>query len=367
MVINAALDVTTMLGDRSGIGTFTHRLVERLVGIDDVDLTGFGLTADRQSVAEIGRQLGVPCSAMMPGSMARRLWRRLDHPTMELLSRQSFDVVHGTNYVTPPTRTGAELITIHDMGPWLWPELVDSVARTVPALVDRALRRGAHVHTVSDFVADQVNAELGLASDRIHTIPLGIDRPAVDGAPGVTAHARPFVLAVGSLEPRKDFVTLVRAFAAIADSTDVDLVIAGGPAGDEARIQRTIDDLRLDGRVHLTGFITANQKGAYLRAAQVVVSSSIHEGFGMVPLEAMTYGVPAIATRGGATPEVTGNAAELFDVGDHDRLAEILTWLLHDDAAHSRMADEGRSHAARFSWDRMATGMRGLYRELARQ
>jgi glycosyltransferase involved in cell wall biosynthesis len=175
------------------------------------------------------------------------------------------------------------------------------------------------------------------------------------------AGARPYLLGVGDLRVKKDFVTLVRAWVGLRRSgADVGLVIAGSDAGEGARLRAEAGDEPLV----LTGYVSDARLDGLMRGAVALVHPSLYEGFGLVLLEAMVRGVPVVAARATALPETGGDAALYFEPGDEEDLVGVLGSLLDDGALRERMIARGREHEAQFSWERTARETADVYREL---
>ncbi len=371
-MVHVGLDVTPLVGPLSGVGVFTRRLVDGLADLasDDVTATGLAFTARGRSELSTALPASMALGRLVPARVARAAWLRANWPTARTLGGD-LDLVHGTNFVVPPGGGAVELVTVHDFGPWTTPDLVSRDALDFPPLVARAVSRGAHVHVVSSFVADEAKELLRLEDDRVHTVSLGIDRPSPATVLSRPVAERigdqPFVLAVGAIELRKKFDDLVRAMDRLSqDHRELTLVIAGGPGTGSESLRAAIDKSTIGHRVELLGYVSADDKAALLRAASVVASSAVHEGFGMVPLEAMAAGTPVVAVAGGSIPEVCGDAALLVDPGDVEGLAAGLDRALtHTDTREHLMA-AGRLQVDRFSWNEMVNGMVQLYGRLTR-
>jgi glycosyltransferase involved in cell wall biosynthesis len=296
-----------------------------------------------------------------------RLWQHTDHPTAEWWTGP-VDVVHGTNFVVPPTRRAAQVVSVHDLTSVRFPELCTPTALRYPALVRRAIDRGAVVHTDSRAMAEEVVELLGAPKERVRTVYLGIDwdRLAVGSAAPPRPHDRPYILGLGTVEPRKDFPGLVRAFDAMAaDHPDIDLVIAGPRGWGEGALEAAIEQAAHHARVHRLGWVEPDRRDALLRHATVFAYPSIYEGFGLPPLEAMAVGVPVVASTGGAVAEVTGEAARLVPVGDTAQLAASLSAVLDDEVERARLIAAGRARAGEFTWERCASGLHEVYLDAA--
>ena len=241
-----------------------------------------------------------------------RAWARFDHPTVELWTGP-VDVVHGTNFVVPPSRKAARLVTVHDLTPLRFPELCTPTSLQYPGLIRRALAQGASVHTVSQAMADEVMDHFRVGADRVHVIHNGL-APLRPPQPRDESEA-PYILAIGTVEPRKGIPDLVAAFDRVAESDpDVQLTIAGPAGWGEDALAAGISRARHAGRIHRIGWV--DDRSSLIAGARVLAYPSLYEGFGLPPLEAMSLGVPVVATTAGAIPEVVGDAAVLVEPRD---------------------------------------------------
>jgi glycosyltransferase involved in cell wall biosynthesis len=310
----------------------------------------------------------------MPARPLHALWRTFDVPPLERFVGP-LDVVHGTNFVVPPTARAAAVVSVHDLTPVHHPELCNPATLAYPDLIRRALRRGAWVHTDSAFIGTEVVEAFGADPDRVRTVAPGVpDLPAVgeDEAAAVRARLVPegaarYCLAIGTAEPRKDLPGLVRAFTAVAEQdADVALVLAGPAGWGEDELQRALDASPVRARIVRTGWVQPPELAALLRGAHVLAYPSRYEGFGFPPLQAMRAGVPVVATGVGSLPEVLGDGALLVEPGDQDALAGALAGCLHDEALRSRLIAAGESWVRRYSWDRCGAELEQLYRDARR-
>ncbi len=370
---SVALDATSLLGPRTGVAALTAALADGLAPRDDLSVSAFAVTwRGRAGLADLLPEGVRPATGRpMAARPLRELWRRWDRPAIEAWIG-AVDVVHGPNFVVPPARRAAAVVTIHDLTAWRFPDLVDGATAAYPALVARALDRGAWVHSPSRSVADEVVAELGADPARVVVVPngapdLGRHGPGRDAARGrLLAGAERYVLAVGTVEPRKDLPGLVRAFDAVAaDDPDLRLLIAGPDGWGAEALTDAVTAAVHGGRIVRTGWVDDDDRAALLRGAAVVAYPSVYEGFGLVPLEAMVAGVPVVTTRVGGIPEVVGDAAELVDVGDTDALADALQRLLSDETRRAELIAAGHQRRTRFSWAQTVEGVAALYHQAA--
>jgi glycosyltransferase involved in cell wall biosynthesis len=367
-----AIDVTPLLGARSGIGNAVGEIVASLRDLDPpqpivpytLSLRARRLRAD----APIGTRF-VP----WPARALLRSWARADVPRIDRWLEPAA-VVHATNYLAPPSRLPT-LVSIYDCSFVRYPELCTPEVRALVPIVRRAIARGVTVHTSSHFVATEIDELFGpgLASaGRLVVIPLGVpelgDVACMPAALATAIKGFPFVLAISTLEPRKNLPHLVRAFALLAAThPDLRLVIAGRDGPDRPAVDDAIARLPVTARdrVVLAGYVDDTTRRALLDAAEMLAYPSIYEGFGFPLLEAMSAGVPVVAAHAGSIPEVAGDAALLVEPTDESALAAAIERVLVDDATRTDLIARGRDRLGAFSWPKTARALADCYRQLA--
>ena len=374
--LRLAYDATACLGARTGVGVFTEEVLARLGPRDDLDVTAYAVTwSGRGRLGSVVPEGVRVVTRPMAARPLREAWRRADVPPIEWWTGP-VDVVHGPNFVVPPARHAARVVTVHDLTPVRFPELCTADTLAYPGLIRRALRGGAWIHTPSQFVADEVVEAFGADPARVVAIPNGVteigpDVTGRDAAEGVRlAGSARYLLAIGTIEPRKDLPWLVDAFDVLAAShRDVSLVVAGPDGWGVADFERAVARAAHRARIVRFGWVGPDQRAALLRGATALAYPSRYEGFGLPPLEAMAAGVPVVATDAGALPEVLGDAADLVPVGAGlaptaraDALADALARVLDDDAHRARLVTAGRERAATYSWDATTARLVDLYR-----
>lgn len=368
-----AVDATPLLGAATGVAAFCAGALGALAIRRDLSMSAYAVTWRRRHLLPPVLPPGVSAvTRAMPARPLHLAWRRTGLPPAEWFIGP-VDVVHGTNYVVPPTRHAARVVTVHDLTSLRFPEMCDPPTLVFPELVRRAVGEGAWVHTPSRFVADEVVACLGADPARVravaHGVP-GLVGSSTDEAPAswpLPEGANRYVLAIGTVEPRKDFPNLVRAFDRLsAGHPDVALVIAGSDGWGADALTNEIERATWRRRIMRTGYVPAPQLSALLAGAAVLAYPSVYEGFGFPPLEAMAAGVPVVATAAGAIPEVVGNGGALVPPGDADELAAALSRVLDDTGIRDALVATGRDRAAEFTWERCAAGLAALYEEATR-
>ncbi len=371
--LSVGVDATPLLGRPTGVGVFCAGALSGLASLPEVEVSAFAVSwRRRHQIAGLVPAGVATRQRAMPARPLHASWGRFSRPPVEWFIG-GHDVVHGTNFVVPPTRRAARVMTVHDLTVVLYPELCDPPTLAYPDLIRRAAAEGAWVHTPSQFVADQVVAELGLDPARVRAVHHGIPLPPADASPSAAIPFRlpegcgRYVLAVGTIEPRKDYPLLVSAFAAVsASQPDVALVIVGGDGWGVERYVEAVEVSPARARILRPGYLDDTALAAALRHASVLVYPSRYEGFGFPPLQAMAAGVPVVATAAGAVPEVVGDGALLTAPGDGDGLAAAIVSVLEGGEAVGALVARGRRRSDQFSWRACAEGLALLYAE-ARQ
>jgi glycosyltransferase involved in cell wall biosynthesis len=243
-----------------------------------------------------------------------------------------------------------------------FPQMCAPASRRYPELVRRAAGEGAWVHTPSAFVAGEVIELLNVPAGQVRAVAHGVDH--VVGMAGRPQARGRDVVALGTVEPRKDLPMLVRAFDRVASGrADVRLVIAGAAGWGAQQLDDAIAAASHAERIVRLGYVDDIRRAQLMTEAAVFAYPSRYEGFGLPPLEAMAAGVPVVATDTGAVPEVVGDAALLVAVGDEDGLAAALSDVLdHPEVAASLVA-RGKAQAAPYTWAACAAGLVALYEE----
>lgn len=369
--LQVGIDATSLLGPLTGIGVFTRELLEGLAARPGVEVQAFAVSLRGRHGLASAVPAGVASGVRpVPARLARWAWQRGDRPHVADLLGKPVEVVHGPNFVVPPGGGAAEVVTVHDLTAVRFPELCTADVLAWPALLGRAIQRGAWIHTVSGFVADEVAHHFPAVADRVVVVPNGVRPPPpptdrTDEARGRhLAGGERYVLAVGTVEPRKDLPGLVRAFDLVADGdADLRLVLAGPDGWGAHALTVAIDGARHRRRIVRLGWVDDASRLALLRGATVVAYPSRYEGFGLVPLDAMAAGTPVVATAAGAVPEVVGDAARLVPVGDHEALAGALVEVAADPTVAEALVAAGRRRIERFRWSDTVDGMVDLYEQ----
>lgn len=366
-IVRLAFDCTYALSPRTGVGTFADAVVGRLAARDDVEVRGYAVAGPAWAAAggAVGHGVRVGArSRLLSPRWARAAWRRGDLPPIEWITGR-VDVAHSPNFVAPPTRRAASVATVHDLTfvhhpQWCTTDTVDWFGPLIAA----AIRRGAWIHTVSAHVAAEVVDAFGADPERVRVVPNATDPlPEADPADGRRlAGGDRYVLALGTIEPRKNLARLVAAFDAVAPrDPDLRLVLAGGRGWDTVAVDEALAASPHRQRIVTVGRVEDHERAALLRGATALAYVSLYEGFGIPPLEAMSVGTPVLAARVEAIAETCGDAACYVDPLDVDAIADGLTAVTSDSVLRQRLEIDGPARAATFSWDVTTEGLVALY------
>jgi glycosyltransferase involved in cell wall biosynthesis len=350
-----AVDSRALLAERTGIGTYTHAIARGLAALDGTEVGLFSPRAladyprDPRISVHAGRHpLGL---AWVQATLPRRLeaWG-----AQVLLAALTIGPGHGATPVVS---------VVHDLTPLSHPEW--HAARTLVGFVpmwERTVERAARFVCVSEATARDLVRRYPETASRVRVARNGVDAeyfaPADD--PRARAEARqrwaagrPFVLYLGTLEPRKNVATLVAACERLwtRRSAFPDLVLAGGTGWKSAGLLAHVASSPFRDRIHVAGYASRDAARDLYRAAEVFAYPSFEEGFGLPLLEAMACGTPSVSSDAEALVEVGGDAALRAPACDVPALARALERALDDDALRSRLRVDGPARASQFRWE----------------
>lgn len=361
-----------------GIGRYAINLIEALLALSgqecpDLELVIFTapqtdqdiLHGSRISVCERFRRIKstlLRSSVLLPAGVV------LDH----------IDVFHGLDQAGIPLffKTGKSVVTIHDVIPLVLPWAFPPRHRLVLATALARVRRQAdRVIVPSTAAAEDVVRYLKMDRERIIVIPMGCEplfQPIVNPARAVEVRQRyalpeRYALFVGTLEPRKNIVTLLQAFSRLhaeRSQDDLKLVVAGGKGWGDERFVAILEMLNIRDHIIFTGYVEDDDLPDLYRSAQMFVYPSLYEGFGLPILEAMASGIPVITSNRSSLPEVAGNAALLIDPTRPDDLAAAMSAVVSNSALHEELRCKGIARAKDFTWEAVARRTLAVYRTL---
>jgi len=361
-------DVTPLRVPQSGIGTYTRNLLDHLTQAAS-DLSGAG----EMDIVPLANRPADETSGGPP-RLNRTLWMQAVMPWQA--GRQRLDVCHFTNNVAPLWTPCPSVVTIHDMTLWLYPQHhYTKRLLAMRPIIPLAARRAAAIIAVSESAKQDIVRLLGVPAEKVHVVyeaappcfrplPASPVQAALRQKYGLSER---FVLTVGTVEPRKNLVRLLEAFARLRkrDGLLHTLVFVGGRGWKDGPVFAAVERLDLGNLVRFLGHVPTTDLVGLYNLAEALAFPSLYEGFGLPAIEAMACGTPVITSRRGALVEVAGNAAQFVDPLEVESIAEGLHRVLCDAAWREELQVNGQAQASRFSWALAAAETLGVYRLVA--
>lgn len=373
------IDFTSAITQGAGIGRYTRNLVAALANMDTTDR--FTLFSAERPVP--GRNFpNAPNMHPRVFNISNRymttLWQRLRVPLSVELFTGPIDVFHGPDFVLPPVLRARSVVTIHDLAFLTHPDCaMPSLTAYLSVAVPRAVRAADRIITVSQATANELTERLAIPAEKIITAYPGLDprftpdrdEVAIEALRAKYGIQRPSILAVSTIEPRKNYERLIAAFAQAVREPDGPqmLVIAGRKGWLYDGVFAAVEKLQLGGRVRFLDYISDTELPLLYKAADMLAMPSLTEGFGIPVAEAMASGIPVVCSTGGSLPEIAGGAALSVDPYDIEGLAAALLRLTHDTALRDTLVTRGLERVKAFSWDLSARTHLNVYHSLGKQ
>jgi len=341
----------------AGISSYIYNLLHHLPGIvPEMEYTVF--LSERRYKESPGLRLKV---SRLPTNRppVRILWEQALLPWVA--RHEGLDLLHNMAFVGPLASNCPFVITVHDLSFLFYQHSFRSLRRRYLQLFARmSLRRARRVIAVSESTKQDLVEIYDVSPAKIDVVHNGVDAsyqplPADQVAAFRQQQGLPerFVLFVGTLEPRKNVVRLIEAYARLPKERPP-LVLVGGKGWFYDEIFRRVEALELSDEVHFSGFVPAEDLPLWYNAADLFVYPSIYEGFGLPPLEAMACGTAVITSTASSLPEVVGKAGKLVDPTDTEALASAMEEVLGDWELQVQMQAAGLVQAKGFSWKETA-------------
>ena len=372
--MHIAIDYTPAIRQGAGIGRLTRHLVRELVQTEPRHRYTLFVAGpvDRRSAEWSGWPANV---RLRPTPVSERLltilWHRLRLPLPVEWFTGRCDLFHSTDFVLPPVAGARTLLTVHDLTFLRYPDCAHPPLRAyLQNVVPRSLARADCVVADSQSTKKDLVELLGVPGEKIAVVYGGVDSrfaPESSQACKTCELSGPYILSVGTLEPRKNYARLIRAYARLCQETGLPhlLVIAGGKGWLYDDIFAEVRRLGLEQRVRFLGFVDDAALPALYRGAELFVFPSLYEGFGFPPLEAMACGCPVVASNSSSLPEVCGDAAILVPPEDEGALAGAMSTVFRDAVLRQALRARGLAQAAHFTWPAAARRLVEEYEKVA--
>jgi len=374
--MRVGLDVTAAVRQGGGIGRYVRELLRALAELDQTNdyqllITSRARPHPLPPLPANFRLRAIPIEDVW----FARLWHRAQVPLPVNWLTGQIDLFHSPDFTLPPVSVGTRtVLTVHDLTfrrdpESATPELRQYLERVVP----RSVAHADHILADSVSTHDDLIELYHAPSEKISVLYSGVNdtfRPITDETALRQVRVKyrlgsePFILAVGTLQPRKNFARLIQALAQLPDR-EVKLVLAGGRGWLYESIFAEVERLQLQTRVVFPGFVEDADLPALYSAARVLAYPSLYEGFGLPILEAMACGTPVVTSNVSCLPEVAGDAALSVAPTDVTALAEALHRALSDEALRATLTARGAERARQFSWATSAQQLLRTYQRLS--
>ncbi len=376
------IDCRTILnpeaGERAGVGHYTYHLVRTLLDIDRNNdyVLFFDYRMPRDATQEFV-QANTTIKFFPFSSYGKFLPFAYSHMLVSAsLLRKRLDVFHAPANVAPLTYPKKIVLTIHDLAIYHHPDWFPSQMFSTRLLVPQSIRRARQIIAVSQATKGDLRSLFNVSAKKITVIPEAADTALLDlhdkrdDVVKKYRLNRKYVLFVGTIEPRKNLLTLFKAWQRLKMMRpevvkDVDLVLAGGVGYGGENILPQAKKMKLDSSVKYLGYVSQNHKVLLMKNATVFVFPSLYEGFGLPVLEAMQLGTPVITTNSSSLPELTNSAALVIEPNDVEGLALSLKKALTDKTTMAALKRKGKIQAAKFSWEKTAGETLKVYQRVA--
>ncbi len=364
---------------KTGVGHYTFELGQALACMaseDQFDLVSpfpYARVSEGESNQELPPNLRLLTTDL--NALCRRSWWSIGLPFH--INRSTFALFHGTNYNVPLWNRCPTILTIHDLSLILYPETHEKyLVRRARWRLPMMARAATAIITPSETVRRELCEHLKIKASKIFVTPLAPRRSfrRLPFAENIQTLRRldidkDFILFVGTIEPRKNLVTLARAFDEILRTTSLRplLVIAGKQGWLSGELYSYLKRAQFDGLVRFTGYISDNDLCALYSSCRVFAYPSLYEGFGLPLLEAMACCAPVITSRKPSIMETVGDSARLVSPTDFRELAQTITGVLKNPHERDFLISAGLKRAAEFSWNRTASATLDVYRAILKR
>lgn len=372
--MNIGINGLLMSGAKTGIGNYMHNLLKALAKVDTTNSYKI-FTAAQGEIQDCfaGNQLPIAVKLPGKGSWARILWEQTMLPHQ--MDAHQIDLMHFADYALPVLyKTRPWIISVHDLAYRIYPETFSrGKLWTKLALVKPSLHKAAKIITGSENTKQDIMKFYGIPPEQIAVTTYGVDLERFNPLSvsqvqtGLERYGLEpgYILFIGTLEPRKNIISVIRAYHHLrSNGCQQKLVIGGGNGWLYSDIFKQVEELKLVEDIIFTGYLPDADLPLLYNGAGVFVYPSLYEGFGLPPLEAMACGTPVVTSNVSSLPEVVGTAGLMVPPLDAMAIAEAIGRVLTDHQFADQLSIQGIQRAQDFSWEKTALQTLAVYQEV---
>lgn len=356
------LDFTQIPVEKVGVGVYALKTIDNLLKLSQFEHEYIILIQnDDKEVIDLLKQNNIKIKCVNASIFRRLLFRILLEQLYipYLILKHKVDLVHSLHYSYPLFRFWAKcIVTIHDLTFFLYPEVHTKIkCYYFKTFIKWNAYSKNELICVSESTANDLISYFPSCKKRVHIIPLAVeDIPLISLSSvrkrlNIPSH---YILFIGTLEPRKNLVSLIRAYSLITDKVELSLVIVGKKGWFYESIFDEVKQNNIEEKVYFTGFVTEEEKYALLGNCEVFIYPSLYEGFGLPVLEALKLAKPVITSNVSSMPEVAGNAALLVNPKSVSDISKALLMLITDEELKNNLKSKAKKQASFFSWEKTA-------------
>lgn len=369
--MRVVIEAQPLLRQRTGVGQYTFHLIENLLPLlkprqIDLSLFYFNFLGRNREVPRWNGRVDVREQKFLPGRAFYFLWKKLNFPPLNWLSGPA-DLFHFPNFIVRPMSSGKSVATIHDLSFVRYPQFAEEKnLRFLSHWIPLTLERAAKILVVSEFTKRELVEIYRMPQKKIAVTPNGVSeefQPVTDSRALKQVREKyqlpeNFILAVGTLEPRKNLSTVIQALALLKkEKKEAPPLVLIGPPGwhnEYWKLKMLVEKERLEHQVKFLFYAARDDMPALYSAARALVFPSLYEGFGLPVVEAMACGTPVLASRAASIPEVAGEAAIYLTAESPAEWSEAIGQLWRGKIPVEPLRQRGLEQAKKFTWARTA-------------
>ncbi|MBI5605587.1 MAG: glycosyltransferase family 4 protein [Deltaproteobacteria bacterium] len=374
--MKVAIDVRTVLPNRSGVGNYVLHLIQNLRKVDPDSIYFFlSLKKNMSFLGPLAPEQNPLVTVFShENHPLGDFWEHFILPIR--LMKKGIDVFHGPASLIPFRRDHYQVVvTIHDLVAFLFPETIPlKYGAYMRYLLRQAVKRANKIISVSHHTRQDLIEILKVPSEKIvviHEAPSPIFRPYDRNKVRTLLKERygikkKYIYHLGNIEPRKNLIVLLQAFTRVCQElgTEYQLVVSGQKGWLIRSLSHFLKNYPMRDQVLFTGYVPMEDLPFLMNGAEIFVFPSLYEGFGLPVLEAMSCGTPVISSNRSSIPEIVGSAGVLIDPTDVQELAHRIIYLLRNGEERRWLSLLGKDQAARFSWEEVARKTLNVYRSV---